>query len=143
MEFGEYIKEKRLEKGFSLSKFANNVGISPSYLSDIEKGRRNAPKKDKLDKIAEELFFSEEDLNKFYDLAGFSKNYVANDLSSYVMENKDVRYFLRSAKNQEDNILEDINFMFNNSEVHELVKTLREKKYSKEELQLLLSLIRK
>ena len=37
LKFGEYIKSKRLEKGISLRELASKVGISPSYMSDIEK----------------------------------------------------------------------------------------------------------
>ena len=66
LKFGEYIKSKRLEKGISLRELASKVGISPSYMSDIEKGRRNAPNKEKVDKIAEALFYSEEEINELY-----------------------------------------------------------------------------
>ena len=43
MTFGEFIKEKRLTKGINLRKLAELTGIAPSYLSDIEQGKRNAP----------------------------------------------------------------------------------------------------
>ena len=49
LKFGEYIKSKRLEKGISLRELASKVGITPTYMSDIEKGRRNAPNKEKVD----------------------------------------------------------------------------------------------
>ncbi|MGL4873463.1 MAG: helix-turn-helix domain-containing protein [Clostridium sp.] len=144
MKFGEYIKEKRLEKGISLREFASRVGISPSYLSDIEKGRRNAPNDEKLKKIEKELFVIQKDIDQFYDLAGISKNYVATDLSEYIMENKEVRYFLRNTKDDDkDEFLEDINYIFDNREVRELVRVFREKKYTKAELELLLKLLSK
>lgn len=43
---GRSIMRKRLRSGVSLRKTAKHLGISPAYLSDIEKGRRalNGPK---------------------------------------------------------------------------------------------------
>lgn len=144
LNFGQYIKNKRLEKGMSLRDLAGKIGISPSYMSDIEKGRRSAPNKEKIDKIAEILFYSEEDIEMLYDLAGLSKNYISTDLSSYVMESKDVRYFLRTSKNRgDDGLLEDINYIINNEAVQKIVRAIREGNYSKEETKLLLKLISK
>lgn len=144
MKFGEYIKNKRLEKGISLRELASKIGISASYMSDIEKGRRNAPNKEKVDKIAEVLFYSEDEIEKLHDLAGISKNSISTDLSSYVMESDDVRYFLRTSKNKSDNnLIEDINYILNNEEVQKIVRAIRDKNYSKDELELLLRLISK
>lgn len=144
LKFGEYIKNKRLEKEISLRELASKIGISASYMSDIEKGRRNAPNKEKVDKIAEVLFYSEDEIEKLHDLAGISKNSISTDLSSYVMESDDVRYFLRTSKNKSDNnLLEDINYVLNNEEVQKIVRAIRRKNYSKDELELLFRLISK
>lgn len=144
MNFGEYIKSKRLEKGISLRELASKIGISPSYMSDIEKGRRNAPNKEKVDKIAEVLFYSEEEIEKLHDLAGLSKNTISTDLSSYIMESNDVRYFLRESKNRDDdNLLNDINYVINNKTVQDIVRAIRIGKYTEEELIFLLKLIKK
>lgn len=144
LNFGEYIKSKRLEKGISLRELASKVGISPSYMSDIEKGRRNAPNKEKVDKIAEVLFYSEEEIERLHDLAGLSKNTISTDLSSYIMESNDVRYFLRESKNRDDdNLLNDINYVINNKTVQDIVRAIRIGKYTEEELIFLLRLIKK
>lgn len=42
---GNWLREARLAKNISLSALAREIGISGAYLSDIERGRRNAPKK--------------------------------------------------------------------------------------------------
>ena len=39
-KFGEFVKAKRQEKEISLRKLAEELGIVPAYMSDIEKGRR-------------------------------------------------------------------------------------------------------
>lgn len=41
--FGTLLREKRLAKGHSLRKFAELVGISPTYLSLVEKGKVERP----------------------------------------------------------------------------------------------------
>ena len=37
-KFGEFVKAKRQEKEISLRKLAEELGIVPAYMSDIEKG---------------------------------------------------------------------------------------------------------
>lgn len=41
MYFGEYIRELRLARGFTQAEAARLLGMSPTRLNDIEKGRRN------------------------------------------------------------------------------------------------------
>ncbi|HRQ75557.1 MAG TPA: helix-turn-helix transcriptional regulator [Phycisphaerales bacterium] len=41
--FGTLLREKRLAKGYSLRKFAEMVGVSPTYLSLIEQGKLEHP----------------------------------------------------------------------------------------------------
>lgn len=145
MNFGEYIKSKRIEKGISLREMAAKIGISPSYMSDIEKGRRYAPDKGRLVEIERLLFSSEEEIQMLYDLAGESRNEVSPDLPEYIMENTQVRYLLRQAKqNNEDNsILDDINYVLKNDKVRAIVKEIREGNYHDNELEFLIKLLRK
>jgi len=41
--FGEFIREKRLAKGYSLRKFAELIDVSPTYLSLVEQGKVESP----------------------------------------------------------------------------------------------------
>ena len=43
MYFGKYLKELRLSKGYGMSRFARLMGILPSELSNIERGRIQPP----------------------------------------------------------------------------------------------------
>lgn len=104
-QFGEFIRTKRTEKKMTLRKFASELGIVPAYMSDIEKGRRNPPDRDKLEKIAEILQLSEEDKSTMYDLAAKEKEIgttqdtlVSQDISDYIMDEDIVRVALRVAK---------------------------------------------
>lgn len=41
-KFGQKVKELREEKGFSIEQLANVSNVDRNYISDIEKGKRNA-----------------------------------------------------------------------------------------------------
>ncbi|HBC96083.1 MAG TPA: XRE family transcriptional regulator [Clostridium sp.] len=96
--FGEFIAKKREEKKITLREMAKKLDITPPYLSDIEKGRRNPPEKAKLDEIAAILCLSEEELRFMYDLAGKKRNAVSPDLPEYIMDRDYVRSALRTAR---------------------------------------------
>lgn len=53
MDFPTFIKKARKKRGLSLTKAAPLIGISISYLCDIEKGRAGNPKMDFIYKLAE------------------------------------------------------------------------------------------
>jgi transcriptional regulator with XRE-family HTH domain len=53
--FGRLLRDKRVEKGFSLRKFAELVGVSPTYLSQVEQGNVRPPTADRVKRMAELL----------------------------------------------------------------------------------------
>ncbi|AQU78304.1 helix-turn-helix domain-containing protein [Planococcus faecalis] len=53
--FSEYIRETRTRKDLSLKEVAEKGGFSHSYLSQIETGKRGAPKSTMIKKLAEGL----------------------------------------------------------------------------------------
>lgn len=97
--FGKFIEKKRKEKSITLRGLASMLSIAPAYMSDIEKGHRYPPDKEKLEAMAEILELSEEEKNNMYDLAaGEKENTVSLDLSEYIMKNDKVRIALRMAR---------------------------------------------
>lgn len=55
-QFGSLVRQKRLDKGYSLRKFAELVGVSPTYLSLVEKGKvERPPTAERVRKMAELL----------------------------------------------------------------------------------------
>lgn len=97
--FGKFIEKKRKEKGITLRGLATMLSIAPAYMSDIEKGHRYPPDKEKLEAMAEILEMSEEEKNRMYDLAaGEKENTVSPDLPEYIMENEKARVALRMAR---------------------------------------------
>src|SRR5216684_2135921 len=65
--FGQALREKRIEKGFSLRKFAELVGVSPTYLSQVEQGNVDPPTAERVRRMAELL---EESADEWSALAG-------------------------------------------------------------------------
>lgn len=54
--FGSLVRQKRVDKGYSLRKFAELVGVSPTYLSLVEKGKvERPPTAERVRKMAELL----------------------------------------------------------------------------------------
>ena len=98
-DFGKFIEEKRNAKDITLRGLATMLEIAPAYMSDIEKGHRYPPDKDKLEAMALFLELSEDEKNRMYDLAaGEKENTVSPDLPEYIMGTEKARVALRMAR---------------------------------------------
>lgn len=53
--FGRLLRDKRVQKGFSLRKFAELVGVSPTYLSQVKQGNIDPPTAERVHRMAELL----------------------------------------------------------------------------------------
>lgn len=100
MKFGQKIKEIRKGKGYTLNEVGTKVPITPSYLSDIEKGRRNAPTGIKLDNLIGALTTLEEDKILLYDLAAKTRNDVTKDLKEVLANDEKVKELVRVILNK-------------------------------------------
>ena len=94
--FGKCIKQQREDEGLTRKTVAENAGISPAYLADIEKGNRQAPKEKILLKIAEVLSIKKEDLRYFFAMAGATKGEF-KDITDYLLRNTKAIVFMRYA----------------------------------------------
>lgn len=106
-EFGKFIDEKRKGRGENgkdilLKDIAKAMGTTPTYLSDIVKGRRNPPEMPMLLRIADILKLSQDEQAEMFDLAGRERNEAAPDLPEYIMDEKlpHVRAALRKANDK-------------------------------------------
>ena len=89
MNFGEFIKEKRLAINLSLRKFCELAGLDPSNWSKIERGvLQLSLERPQLEEIASILKLKEGDAEwtKFFDLAAVAKKKIPD----YVYEDKEV-----------------------------------------------------
>ncbi len=99
--FGRFIEEKRKAYGMTLRGLAAELGIAPAFMSDIEKGHRYPPNKDKLYDLARILHLNEEETNLMFDLAASEKdNTVSPDLPEYIMNGNNIRVALRLARDK-------------------------------------------
>ena len=96
--FGEFIAKKRLERRITLRKMAEMLDCSATFLSDIEKDRRNPLDMERMEKLSQILALSEEERNEMLDLAGRTRNSVAPDLPDYIMNRSYVSAALRTAR---------------------------------------------
>ena len=93
--FGTFIRKFRIKKNIGQRELANKISIAPSYLNDIEKNKRTAPKKELIKKISDVL---EINLEILYDLAGSSKNKIAPDIEEFILNNPTISSLLRTIK---------------------------------------------
>ena len=118
--FGSYIRELRTYKEIGQRELAKKIGVAPSYLNDMEKGKRAAPKISIIKKLS---IILKADLNLMYDLAGDSKKSIASDIEEFIKENPSITSLIRSIK--KNNIsMDEINNLekkMNKSETKSLI----------------------
>ena len=100
--FGVLVREARIKNGFGQRELAAKIGIAASYLNDIEKEKRSAPKQIVIKKISKLLKIN---INVLNDLAGISKGDVAPDIGEYIEKNPRIVSLIRSIK--ENNLDEE------------------------------------
>lgn len=114
--FGKCIRLHRQEKGISLRSVAADIGISPTYLSGIEKGYRHAPisNMDIFYKLLKALDIPEEQTKFVIDMA-YSTYGCHHDIVNYLSECEKAKKFIRCAIELElsdddwDSLLEQLN----------------------------------
>lgn len=106
-EFGKYLKEKRIEKNVSVREMARFLGISVSYLSELETGNKLPPNSsrekygDLIERIIDYLKLNSTESKKMHDLADSelsSKGYLSNDIADYINKVPEAMMALRKAK---------------------------------------------
>lgn len=108
INFGKYIKEKRISMDITQAKAAQMYGISLSYLSGIERGLRPAPAIDVVKRIGDALGLNKQEKTELYDLAAESKKAptLADDLLEYIFKypviRETLRYSMDSNMNEQD-----------------------------------------
>jgi transcriptional regulator with XRE-family HTH domain len=91
-KFGAFIRHERDAKDIGLREMAKKIGVSPTYLSKVERDEFPPPAEDKVRKIAGILG---QDADELLALAGR----VASDLTDIIREQpRQMADFLRVAK---------------------------------------------
>jgi transcriptional regulator with XRE-family HTH domain len=91
-KFGALVRREREGKEIGLREMAKMIGVSPTYLSKVERDEFPPPAEDKVRRIAEIL---DRDPDELLALAGR----VASDLTDIIREHpRQMADFLRAAK---------------------------------------------
>ncbi len=90
--FGGFVRRKRVEKEIGLREMAKMIGVSPTYLSKVERDDFPPPVEDKVRKIAEVIGCDADEL-----LASAGR--VSSDLSEIIKEHpREFAALLRTTK---------------------------------------------
>jgi transcriptional regulator with XRE-family HTH domain len=102
-EFGKYLKQLRLNKGFGVREFARRVDILPSNYHHIETGLKKPPQDpEKITRIILELGILEDEKTKaeFYDLHAKAIDSVPLDVAEVIKESDAIPMLLRTVDNR-------------------------------------------
>ena len=118
--FGSYIRTLRMKNNIGQRELAKKIGVAPSYLNDMEKNKRSAPRTDLIKKLS---IILKADLNYLNDLAGNSKKTLAPDILDFVENNPKVISLLRTTKNNKlsDDEIVNIENKINKSKIKILI----------------------
>ena len=93
--FGSYIRRLRIKNNIGQRELAKKIRVAPSYLNDMEKNKRSAPRIDLIKKLSVIL---KADLNLLNDLAGNSKKTFAPDIIDIIENNPRAVSILRAIR---------------------------------------------
>ena len=93
--FGNYIRNLRLKKQIGQRELARKIGVSASYLNDIEQNKRPSPRVEVLEALINVL---EADIPTINDLAGLSKNDLPPDVIEFIRGSSELVSLLRLIK---------------------------------------------
>ncbi len=92
VKFGAYVRRERERREIGLREMAKKIGVSPTYLSKVERDEFPPPAEDKVRKIAEIFGI---DVDELLALAGK----VSSDLSEIIRERpRELAALLRTTK---------------------------------------------
>jgi len=94
--FGTYVRRLRIKNNIGQRELAKKIGVAPSYLNDMEKNKRTAPRADLIKKLS---IILKADLDLLNDLAGNSKKTLAPDIIDFIEKNPNIVSLLRTVKN--------------------------------------------
>lgn len=116
LDFGNYIKKKRQERKWSLRTLAAKIGITATYLNDMETGNRPAPPEDKLMIIAGIFDINQDmqELNKYLDLAAETRNTIPLDIERFLLANPRFIDFIRKITSRQLITVPDIDELLEN-----------------------------
>lgn len=107
-EFGKYLRHLRIDRGEILKDMAGFLGVSTSFLSAVETGKKCVPL-GWVDKIADHYSLTSRDREKLTDLADQSTNSVKLNLTESSEKQREAALvFARAFDNMPDEVAKKI-----------------------------------
>ena len=100
--FGKYLKTIREKNGYSLRELERISGVTPYYISYLENGKKTNPSVEIMAKLFKALNMSKLEIERFLDLYAKVNNCVSYDIVDFIMENDDIREYIRSKRDEPD-----------------------------------------
>lgn len=104
-EFGEALKEARQNAKKTLRETSSYVGLSVSYMSDIEQGRKTAPDLETVRKLQDFLRVKDDTL---LILASEARTKRPTEIVQHIQNRPRLSVLLARARNLSDEELEDL-----------------------------------
>jgi len=95
--FGAYFVALLKEKHYTQAQFADDLGVSKTYLFDIFHNRINPPTPDKQEQIIALLKLSENEKLEFLDKAAVGRGELPKDIVDYLNKNPEEIQKLRES----------------------------------------------
>ena len=118
---GKFIKIKRIENDLSLSELSKEIGVSSSFFSGIERGKKSFPTRkgsvNYIEKIIKVLNLNEEEQEEF-------KQLVDNNLLVKQKIRGDIAEYLKSTPNAYKALCQAIKLNVSNKEWEKIINQL-------------------
>lgn len=99
--FGAYLRACRIKAGYGLLAFAEEIGMRPSNLSNVEHSRIPPPQDpDVLETMARALRLSEAGRRRLADLAVAHKTALPPDVARFAARHRAIPVLLRTVKDR-------------------------------------------
>ncbi len=95
-EFGRFLKEVRKEHNFNQEELAKSIGKTAQYISNIEKGKNNAPPNDSdIEKLIKKLELNDFKIQEFRKKAAADRNRLPKDQMEYLLKNDNLQSLIK------------------------------------------------
>ena len=95
-EFGRFLKEVRTEHKLNQEELAKSIRKTAQYISNIEKGKNNAPPNDSdIEKLIKKLGLNDFQIQEFRKKAAADRNRLPKDQMEYLLKNDNLQSLIK------------------------------------------------
>lgn len=95
-EFGRFLKEVRTAHKLNQEELAKSIRKTAQYISNIEKGKNNAPPNDSdIEKLIKKLGLNDFQIQEFRKKAAADRNRLPKDQMEYLLKNDNLQSLIK------------------------------------------------